>query len=134
MTISKKIFFSALALCVILIPLFVSADPLPGPIKIDNPLKFESVSDLIFGIVDAATLLGIYVAVFFIIYSGFLFVKARGNPGEIGKARDAFLWAVVGTAILLGARVITDVIEGTLEQIRPSTRTEPWHEITSNNT
>ncbi len=98
----------------------------PPSIKIDNPLKVNSVEDLIFSVVDIATTIGFYLAVFFIIYSGFLFVKAQGKPGEIENAKKALIWTIVGTAVLLGARVISEVIQGTIDDIKAEA---PQHEI-----
>jgi hypothetical protein len=57
------------------------------------------------------------VAVCFIIYSGFLFVTARGKPEQITKAKTNFFWTIIGVAILLGARVIVSIITGTIESI-----------------
>ena len=112
----KKI-LSKISLLTLLLPLFVFAQgDVPG---IDNPLKpeFDSLPNLIFALVDIVSTIGFYIAVFFIIYSGFLFVKARGNEKEIGNAKEALKWTLIGTAVLLGARVIADVIQGTLDQV-----------------
>lgn len=98
----------------------------PPSVVIKNPLKIDSIPDLIFTFVEVATTIGFYIAVFFIIYSGFLFVTARGNETKLGKAKEAFLWTVIGTAVLLGARVIANVIQGTLNEIKAEV---PQHEI-----
>ncbi len=116
----RKTFYSLLALFIIAVPLvFVyAAPPTPGPIQIDNPLKFNSIQALVLETVKVATTIGFYIAVFFIIYSGFLFVKARGNPKEIEDAKKTFMWTVIGTAVLLGANVVARVIQGTITQIQ----------------
>ena len=49
-----------------------------------------------------------------LIYVGYLFVVARGVPGEITKAKDALLWTVVGALILLGAQAISLGIQATV--------------------
>lgn len=107
---------SKISLLTLLLPFFVFAQDTPG---IDNPLKpqFDSLPNLIFALVDIVSTIGFYIAVFFIIYSGFLFVKARGNEKDIGTAKEALKWTLIGTAVLLGARVIADVIQGTLDQV-----------------
>ena len=58
------------------------------------------------------------VAVFFIVYSGFLFVTARGSEDKLKTAKRALLYSVIGTAILLGAWVIAEVIASTINQLR----------------
>ena len=116
----RKILYSILLLFIVVMPLYlVHADPPgSGPIRIENPLRFNSIQEIVFAAIGVITTIGFYVAVFFIIYSGFLFVKARGNPKEIEEAKKAFMWTVIGTAVLLGANVIARVIQGTLAQVQ----------------
>jgi len=51
------------------------------------------------------------------VFVGFKFVTAQGEPGEISKARDMLLGTVVGALILLGARVIAAGIEATVKAL-----------------
>lgn len=55
-----------------------------------------------------------------IIYTGFLFVAARGNEDKLSKAKEALKWTIIGTAIVLGAYVIAQVVENTVNEIRPT--------------
>lgn len=91
----------------------------PGePPKIENPLKnIDDIPTLITTIVDAITTIGYYIVVIFIIYSGFLFVKARGDQAGLKTAKQTFLWTVVGAAVLLGASILSTVIKNTVTQV-----------------
>ena len=60
---------------------------------------------------------GAYVAVIFIIYSGFLFVKAQGNPTEIETAKKTFFYTIIGVMILLGASAIAKAVGNTIRAI-----------------
>lgn len=72
-------------------------------------------------IVDRVVLpIGGIVAVLAFIWSGFMFVTAQGDEKKIGEARTALLYTAVGTAILLGARVLTEVLENTINSVRAS--------------
>jgi hypothetical protein len=51
-------------------------------------------------------------------YAGFLFVKARGNEKDLQTAKDALLYALIGGAILLGAYVIAQAIQGTIDALQ----------------
>ena len=87
---------------------------------IQNPLgaknsDVKSVLDLIMNIVE---LVGGIVVAFFIIFSGFKFVMAKGNPGEIEKAKDMFYATVIGGAILLGAGIIAEIVVTTVKTIQ----------------
>ncbi len=89
-------------------------------ITIPNPLKngTNSLYAFINLVINNVILpVGGVLAVIFIIYSGFLFVTARGNPTKLETAKQAFLWAAIGTAILLGAWAISLAIEATITQI-----------------
>ncbi len=84
---------------------------------IDNPLGVKTIPELITVLLQLVARIGAIVCVFFIIYSGFLFIKAQGQPAELTKAKNIFLWSVIGTAVLLGASVIAGLIQGTVESV-----------------
>ena len=104
---------------VVLLPLFVSYAGSPGvPIeRIKNPLgeNNKSVQDLLIKVMNLVAIVGGIVVVFFIIYSGYKFVTARGNPAEVTKAKDIFFATIIGGAILLGAGVIATVVVNTVK-------------------
>jgi hypothetical protein len=52
-----------------------------------------------------------------IIYSGFLFVAARGNAEELKKAKSTLVYTLIGAALLLGCLVIANAIKGTVDTI-----------------
>lgn len=123
-TIFKKVLLSAVALTLVLSPVFVFAagsgtsTPTTEVGGIKNPIKYNDLGDFIIAIADGIAQIGFYLVVIFIIFSGFLFVKARGNEAELKKAKEAFLYTVIGAAILLGATVLANVVAGTINQIR----------------
>ena len=92
--------------------------PCSPPIKLDNPLASSDIYAFIQSILEIVFRLGTVVAIFFIIYSGFLFITAQGDPPKLQTARKAFLWTVVGTAILLGSWVLATAIKGTIDQLK----------------
>ncbi len=83
-----------------------------------NPLKVDTLGQLLTAILKIIVEIGTVVSVFMIIYSGFLFVKAQGNPAEISKAKSAFYTAVIGMVVLLGAQAIAMVITSTISQLQ----------------
>lgn len=128
-------FVPFLMLIILIMPLLVSAQTDEGgaggdeggagknipPIKIviANPFKMNTIEGLIKTIVDDILMpVGGVVAVMMIMYAGFLYVTGRGDPGQIKKAHDALLWAVIGAAILLGAWAISQAIGTTIDQLR----------------
>jgi hypothetical protein len=90
-------------------------------IEIKNPFKENTIEGLIRTIVnDILIKVGGVVAVLMIMWAGFMYVTAGGDPGQIKKAHDALLWAVIGAAILLGAWVISEAIQTTIGQLKSS--------------
>ena len=88
------------------------------PGQLCNPIKFGTIPEFIEALLGIVLQIGVPVAAFFLIYSGFLFVFARGDVDQIKQAKSTFMWTVVGTAVLLGAWVLAKAIGGTIEQIR----------------
>lgn len=102
---------------------FVSAQqiPLQGTTpKLQNPLGDgnNNLTSFANSIVDAVVTVGLPIAALMIVYSGFLFVAARGNESKLKDAKNAFLYAVIGIAIILGAKVLSEVIKGTIDVLR----------------
>lgn len=82
-----------------------------------NPITSRTFMDLVSKISEIVLMIGIPVAVMFIIYAGFLFVTARGSEEKVTKARQTFTWAIIGTAILLGAKIIAMAVEATIKSL-----------------
>lgn len=82
--------------------------------NIINPIGKDNVVDFILALTVQLTRVGLIVAAVFIIYSGFLFVVARGSEDGIKSAKNAFFYTIIGTAILLGASVIVEILRATI--------------------
>jgi len=88
---------------------------------ISNPLKgINSIQDFISVVLKFFVNLLAIAGVLYIIWTGFLFVKAQGNPSELTVARKSFLNAVIGMAIILGAWSIATLIANTINGITSS--------------
>lgn len=88
-------------------------------VKLLNPLAgINSLQGFIIAIIEILLVLAIPVIAFFIIYAGFLYVTARGNPEKVTAAHKALTWAVVGGVVILGAFIIVNVISGTINAFR----------------
>jgi len=84
---------------------------------IKNPLKNDSLIAFINSIIDAALKLGAIVSVAAVILAGFMFVTAHGDEDKIKTAKNILLYAVIGMVILLGARMISEVIINTVTSV-----------------
>lgn len=83
--------------------------------KICNPISgVGSISELIRSVLVKALQIGIPLVALAIIYSGFLFVFARGNEEKLSTAKSALLYSIIGAAILLGSWAIAELIQNTV--------------------
>ncbi len=112
-----------LLLCVVmLVPALVSAGgagdmgtPSPsGSNTFTNPLKVNSVCGLVVGVLNAVMIIGIPIAVLFIVWAGLKFILAQGKPEAIKDARNNFLHVLIGIALFVGSSLIAKVILNTL--------------------
>jgi hypothetical protein len=91
-------------------------------IGIKNPLGgINDLNGLIVAILSIVLVIGVPIITLAIIYCGFLFVQAQGNSEEITQAKSALLYTIIGAALLLGAFVIANAIQGTVNDIKSTT-------------
>ena len=93
------------------------AAPTPGT-GIQNPINVPTFPDFINAILNLIITIGIPIAAIFLIYAGFMFVTARGNETQLATAKKAFFGAIIGTAILVGAQVLSNVITQTINSLQ----------------
>jgi hypothetical protein len=89
-----------------------------NPNQIDSPIKATSLAEFFSAIVDTMIQLGVVVSALAIMYGGFLLVTAQGDEEKVAQGRKTLTWAMVGTGVLLGAKVIFVVIKGTVDQLK----------------
>jgi hypothetical protein len=86
-----------------------------GKSELMNPLKVTNFCQLIKIVLDAILIIGMPIAVVFLVLVGFKFILAQGNPEKIHDAQKNFLNTVIGIAIFLGAWTIAKIIAATLQ-------------------
>ena len=81
----------------------------PQTVGFINPIRFNSLTELIAGIINA--LLGILgaITVGVLVKSGFEYMISS-DPGAVGKALDGIKNAIVGLMIIMGAFLITQYV------------------------
>ncbi len=113
----KKISAYIVSLVVLLVPVVYLYAAQGGGTNttIDNPLKEDDINKILLNIMNIVSVVGGIIVVLFIIYSGFKFVTARGNPEELKNAKNIFYFTIIGGAILLGANIIANVVVNTVK-------------------
>ncbi len=88
-------------------------------VKLDNPLgTTHDVPTLISKLLDIVLKIGVPLVVLAILWTGYLFIAARGKSEEITKAKESLKWTLIGALILLGAYAISEAVVGTINAIR----------------
>jgi len=86
--------------------------------ELENPLGFNSITEFLQRILEFVVLIAFPFLVLFLVFIGFKFVAASGNPEELKKVRQMFFWAIVGALLILGAQALSLAIGETVEDLQ----------------
>jgi hypothetical protein len=87
-------------------------------VAVKNPLgDKKEFKDILSAVLKAIMEIVLPIVIVMVIYSGFLYVVARGKPEAIEKAHKTLTWTLIGAAILLGAQLIATVLVDTISNI-----------------
>lgn len=101
--------------------IFLGFTPIANAVGLKNPLSgIDSLAGFVKSILDIVVMIGIPVITLAIIYAGFLFVKAKGDPKELETAKSTLLYTVIGAAIILGSWVLALAICNTVADLGSS--------------
>jgi len=81
---------------------------------------------IVLNVIEIGLILAGWIALFFILYGGFLFITGGGNASQVEKARKSIFNAVIGLIISMGAIAITNLAFGALAS---STNVDPTYGI-----
>ena len=81
--------------------------------SLPNPLgdKVSSIPDLFYLLVNALISVSYVVIAFFLIWSGFKFVVAQGEPEKLTDAKNTFKYTIIGALIIIGAQTIIAIVK-----------------------
>ena len=98
----KKNLFRAILVLLAITPIWALADSV-------GTVEVKSATDVI-SIINRTTNwfanIVIAIDVLFFVLTGFYFLTSQGNPEKLNKAKEMFIWAVVGTAVVIVAKII----------------------------
>ncbi|MCA9361809.1 hypothetical protein KC906_00390 [Candidatus Kaiserbacteria bacterium] len=80
-----------------------------------NPIAFTSIQELLVALLYVFMTIATPIVVFFLIYAGFMYVTAQGNPEKIRVASQALMYGIIGGVIILGSAGIATIIKNTVE-------------------
>lgn len=80
-------------------------------------LGFQTATSITQIVKSLATLLSnlaIFITIACWIWTGLMFLMARGDPSGVTKAKTALMWAIVGTAVSLLSGTATAIINNAI--------------------
>ncbi len=116
LTVCVPVLFLGLGFFASTVSASVEGTPTPTveEVTLENPLRVDSLEDLLVAILNIFITLMIPVIVFFIIFAGFKYVTAQGNPGKIEEATTTLTYAIIGGVLILAAVAIAEIIKNTV--------------------
>ena len=91
-----------------LIPLLVEG------IEIKNPLKADSLTELIHNIVNFLFKISLPIGALMIVISAFYFLTSAGDPEKVKTAKNIIIWTIVGIIVLFLSVAITTALQNML--------------------
>lgn len=82
-----------------------------GEIRVDNPLKWESFSELIEAVINGLIVISFVIVPLVIIIAGYFFVTAGGDPQKVSQAKNMIIYALIGLVIILMAKGIITFVK-----------------------
>ena len=92
---------------------------------LQNPLRFNTLESLIVGILNVLLVIAVPIIVFFIIFAGFSYVTAQGNPEKIKQASRSLTYAIIGGVLILGAVAISEILQNVVESFSSESAVAP---------
>ena len=89
-------------------PIFLHAE---GSTALLNPLAVDDLGNFLLGILAIVLVAVMPIVVIVLIYSGFLFVMARGNPQTLQRARLMLTYGLIGGVIIIGSYAIVEIVD-----------------------
>lgn len=82
--------------------------------ELENPLAFPSITALMQAILNIVIVISTPIVVVFIIYAGFLYVTAQGNPEKLQVANRSLIYGIIGGVIIMGSVAILQIVQNTV--------------------
>ncbi len=88
--------------------------------SLESPLRADiiTIEGLLTTILNILLVIAVPIIVFFLIFAGFTYVTAQGNPEKIKTATRSLTYAIIGGVLILGGVAISEIIESVVNSFR----------------
>lgn len=85
--------------------------------QITNPISSSNFQELAAGIAKQLAVIAPSIGIFFIVLGGLQYVLAGDSEEKVKKAHKTLTWALVGTAVVIGAEILVYAVKNTAEKL-----------------
>ncbi|HUO50255.1 MAG TPA: hypothetical protein VMU25_01665 [Candidatus Paceibacterota bacterium] len=85
--------------------------------QLNNPTKFNDIPSFLAAFLKAVVQICLPILTLWIVYAGFLFVVARGNPGKLADAKRNLVYVLIGAFFVLGAWMLATLLGATVSNV-----------------
>jgi len=88
--------------------------------SLESPFRPDiiTIEGLLTAILNILLVIAVPIIVFFLIFAGFTYVTAQGNPEKIKTATRSLTYAIIGGVLILGGVAISEIIESVVNSFR----------------
>ncbi len=101
------------AILLLVVPGFVQADGGIRIITIPNPLKYNSLDEILVAVTGLLKVIAIGIGTIMVIWSGIMILTAGGNEESLKKGKKTITWTIIGVAIVF----LVDFIVGFVTEL-----------------
>lgn len=83
---------------------------MPPPFLVPNPLSISSFPELVQRLLQVLLVFAVPIAVFLIVYGGFVLLTSAGDPGKQRSAQEIIKWTIIGFAVILAAWALVSAL------------------------
>jgi len=105
----KSIFF--LAIIFVLIPFFSFGEEI---IRFENPLKYQTLEELVDAIINFLFLLSLAVAPLAVVIGAFNILTSGGDPKKVETGKNIIIYTIIGIIVIMFAKGAIAVIKSIL--------------------
>lgn len=118
----QKIVVYFLPALILLVATQAHAQQCQGSACLNSPLNqaISGIPQFFAMLLKAFVMIALPIISLAIVFTGFMFVKARGNERELATAKRNFFYVMFGAILILGAWLFANLIGNTVSQLLPT--------------
>lgn len=112
---SRLLSVPVITILILLFPSLVNAEDLGINYTLKSAITPTTFEGLLLAVLNIFVVIAIPIVVLFIIYSGFMYVTAKGNAEQIQQATRSLTYSIIGAVLIIGAVALSGIIKGTID-------------------